>query len=600
MQTLRYWEYYGMTKTFSDLYQKSKEGKKFRHLYDLVVSKRNIMLAYRHIKNNPGADTPGTDGKVIHDISQYGDDELVDMVNHILTNYQPKTVRRVLIPKPNGKTRPLGIPCIMDRLIQQCFKQVLEPIAEAKFYKYSYGFRPLRSTKHAIARVNNLVDIGKLHYVVDVDIKGFFDNVNHNRLKKQLWNMGIQDRRVLSIINKMLKAEIEGEGHPTKGTPQGGILSPLLSNIVLHDLDMWVANQWDLFPTVKKYATQSVKTRILKETNLKEGYIVRYADDFKILCRNKNTAEKWFKAVKDFLKIRLKLDISEEKSQIVNLRTKKSEFLGFTLWASKKGNRRICRSGINTKQVNKIKDTYKKKVKEVVENPTPHTINKLNGYILGVHNYYQTATQVYNEFNRLAYDLSRFTYNRLKTRGKYGYPTDPNKTYTRYYSIKRKTFRIDGVHLFPINDVKHKNPVQFNELNCIYTELGRERITKSIRTDVLKEIAKLLTAFPEKGTIEFLDGKISRFSMKKGLCEISGSQLTAETTHCHHYKPKQLGGNDEFTNLRIIHKDIHKIIHATRKDTLTKLIAENNLDSTSIKKINLYRKKCNLEPILME
>src|SRR5690606_4633269 len=105
-------------------------------------------------------------------------------------------------------------------------------------------FRPLRSAHHALARVQHLVNRAGLHYVVDIDIKGFFDNVNHTLLMKQMWNMGIRDRKVLRIIMKMLKAPIEGEGVPTKGTPQGGIISPLLSNIVLNDLDQWVAGQW--------------------------------------------------------------------------------------------------------------------------------------------------------------------------------------------------------------------------------------------------------------------------------------------------------------------------------------------------------------------
>ena len=119
--------------------------------------------------------------------------------------------------------RPLGIPCILDRIIQQCFKQVLEPIAEAHFYNHSYGFRPLRSTHHAMARIQFLVNHSKLHYVVDIDIKGFFDNINHTLLIKQLWNLGIRDRKVIACISKMLKAEIDGEGIPTKGSPQGGL-----------------------------------------------------------------------------------------------------------------------------------------------------------------------------------------------------------------------------------------------------------------------------------------------------------------------------------------------------------------------------------------
>ena len=281
-----------MTDTFTDLHERAKNKESFHLLYDIITSRNNILLAYRTIKSNKGSKTPGTDGKTIVDIEKRSENELVEEIQSRLQNYRPKKVRRKLIEKDNGKMRPLGIPCILDRIIQQCFKQVLEPIAEAHFYNHSYGFRPLRSTHHAMARIQFLVNQSKLHYVVDVDIKGFFDNINHSLLIKQLWNLGIRDRQVLACISKMLKAEIDGEGIPTKGSPQGGLLSPLLSNIVLNELDQWVANQWELFPLHKKFKTREGQLLAKNRTHLKEGYIVRYADDFKIICRDWKTARK--------------------------------------------------------------------------------------------------------------------------------------------------------------------------------------------------------------------------------------------------------------------------------------------------------------------
>ena len=352
MQTrLRYWEYYGMTETFDELYEKSKNGDSFDRLYDIITSRENILLAFRTIKTNKGSRTAGVDGRTIDDFKDYSEEGLVSFIQKRLLNYQPKKVRRVLIPKPNGDKRPLGIPSMSDRIIQQAFKQVIEPICEAQFYNHSYGFRPLRSTHHAMARVNSLININKLHYVVDVDIKGFFDNVNHTLLLKQLWNLGIKDRKVLRLISKMLKAEIEGEGKPTKGTPQGGILSPLLSNVVLNDLDKWVAGQWELFETEFKYKNNTDKCTLLRKTSeLKEGFIVRYADDFKILCRDWKTAQKWFNAVKLYLKERLKLEVSPKKSKVINLRKHKSEFLGFVIRTVKKGKKRVAYSNLSEKK----------------------------------------------------------------------------------------------------------------------------------------------------------------------------------------------------------------------------------------------------------
>lgn len=199
-----------MTEPFTDLHERAGNHESFSHLYDLITSRENIRLAYRTMKSNKGSKTPGTDGKTITDIEKSSEDELVSEIQNNLKWYRPKKVRREFIEKDNGKWRPLGIPCILDRIIQQCFKQVLEPIAEAHFYKHSYGFRPLRSTHHAMARIQFLVNRAQMHYVVDIDIMGFFDNVNHTLLLKQLWNMGIQDRKVLACISKMLKAEIDG------------------------------------------------------------------------------------------------------------------------------------------------------------------------------------------------------------------------------------------------------------------------------------------------------------------------------------------------------------------------------------------------------
>ena len=273
MQALRYWDYYDMTDTFTDLHQRAKNRETFDYLYDIITSRNNILLAYRTIKSNKGSKTPGTDGKTILDIEKRTENELIEEIQKQLKNYRPKKVRRKLIEKDNGKMRPLGIPSILDRIIQQCFKQVLEPIAEAHFYNHSYGFRPLRSTHHAMARVQFLVNHSKLHYVVDIDIKGFFDNINHTLLIKQLWNMGVRDRKVIACISKMLKAEVDGEGIPTKGSPQGGLLSPLLSNITLNELDQWVANQWELFPLHKSFKTREGRTSCKKAYSPKKKVI---------------------------------------------------------------------------------------------------------------------------------------------------------------------------------------------------------------------------------------------------------------------------------------------------------------------------------------
>lgn len=297
---LRNAEYYDIQQEFDELYKKSKKNCKFTDLLSIITSEENIKLAYRNIKKNHGSKTAGTDGKTIQDLEKWQTETLINHIRKKLEYYEPQAIRRVEIPKPNGKKRPLGIPTIMDRLIQQCIYQILEPIAEAKFHERSNGFRPNRSTEHAIAQVYKMVQTQQLYYIVDIDIKAFFDNVQHGKLLKQMWQMGIQDKKLLKIISVMLKAEVAGIGFPEKGTPQGGIISPLLSNIVLNELDWWIASQWETMPTKHEYQGRKTRTdnsskyRALRSSKLKECYLVRYADDFKILCKHHNDAKRLF------------------------------------------------------------------------------------------------------------------------------------------------------------------------------------------------------------------------------------------------------------------------------------------------------------------
>ncbi|QQK77092.1 group II intron reverse transcriptase/maturase [Salicibibacter cibarius] len=597
MQALRYWDYYDMTETFTDLYEKSIECQSFSRLYDVITSRENILLAYRTIKSNKGSKTSGTDGKTIADLKSWSEEDLISEVRNKLKNYCPKKVRRKWIEKDNGKWRPLGIPCILDRIIQQCFKQVLEPIAEARFYNHSYGFRPLRSAHHAMARIQFLINQAHFHFVVDIDIKSFFDNINHTLLIKQLWNMRIQDRKVLACISKMLKAEIDGEGTPVCGVPQGGLLSTLLSNIVLNDLDQWVAGQWETFPLAQPYSSDDSARQARKRTNLKQGYLVRYADDFKILCKDGETAQKWYHAVRLYLKDRLKLDISPEKSQIVNLRKKESEFLGFTIRADKKGKKRVARTGIKAEKKQKIKQEAKKFIRRIRSSPSALNALLFNSFVSGLHQYFKRATKVNLEFSRLAFDLKAYIYNHLRPVGKYEHPTNPPPTYKKLYKQSIKTFKICGVYLFPLADVKTVHAMGFTPTVTPYTKKGREKIHKRLRPDVGQEIGVLMKATLPHRSVEYLDNRISRYSMKMGKCEITGMDLPASEVHCHHYMPKQLGGTDQFHNLRIVHKDVHRLIHHTDAERVRILLRQYKINASQLEKVNRYREQCRLRSI---
>lgn len=597
-QKIRNNEYYNIQEMFDDLYDKSKNKKlKFKNLMQYVLDERNIELAYRNIKKNKGSKTKGTNSKTIVDISTMETEEVVNYVRKRLINYQPQKVRRVEIPKANGSKRPLGIPTIEDRLIQQCILQVLEPICEAKFYNHNYGFRPNRSAHNAVGRAMYLANKAKLEYVVDIDIKGFFDNVNHSKLLKQMWSMRIQDKNLICIIGKMLKAPIEGIGVPNKGTPQGGILSPLLSNIVLNELDWWIADQWESFETNHNYdridsrnntIIKSHKYRALRKSKMKEIYIVRYADDFKIFCKNYEMAKKIYIATKNWLSERLQLEISTEKIKIVNLNKNYSEFLGFRMKLMKKNKGKVIKSRMSEKSIKKVKEKIKEKIDGLNEN-TSISANKYNATILGVHNYYKVATHVNRDFRKINHQVSKNLFNQtknIKTKiSKY------SQSFMKFYgNYNGKFIGIQGIALYPIYGVTTKTIYNFKQETCNYTEKGRELIHQNLKKISWRDLQYLMENPKVNESIEYNDNRISLYVGQNGLCAITKEPLDIENMDCHHKIPKYLGGTDEYQNLILVTREVHILIHATREETINKILQNLKIGQTGIKKINKLRK----------
>ena len=605
---LRHNEYYNMQELFDKLYADSQQGKVFENLMEIITQPENIKLAYRNIKRNKGSSTSGTDKSTIEDIKSLPTDKYVEMVQRKLKFYQPKPVRRIEIPKPNGKMRPLGIPTIIDRLVQQSILQVLEPICEAKFHERNNGFRPNRSTENAIAQCYRMIQIQNLHFVVDIDIKGFFDNVNHSKLIKQMWAMGIRDKKLICIIKAMLRAPIimpNGKlEYPKQGTPQGGILSPLLSNIVLNELDWWVTSQWENIPTRKKYKYVTTKNgtvnrgnicQSMRKSKLKEMYIVRYADDFKIFCRKRSDADKVFVAVKQWLQDRLKLQISEEKSKVINLRKHYSEYLGFKLKAVKKGKKYVVRSHMKDNAKQKAKEQLITQIKKIQKpkstNQSILEIGRYNQMVEGIQNYYQFATHINIDCDEIQRAVSTVITNRLKLRVKKKGNTKNKHILKRYGDSQQLRF-VDGFPLVPVGYAQTKHPMYKKKSVCKYTVKGRQEIHKNLQFDeyVLWVMEQLQYNYQSTESIEFTDNKISVYAAQYGKCAVLGVVLDIEDIHCHHKLPKILGGKDNYQNLIIIHQDVHRLIHATRQETIGKYLSALKLDKQQINKINKLRK----------
>lgn len=587
-QKLRNNEYYDCQEIQDILYRKSKENYNFKDLISEIITERNIILAYRNIKNNKGSKTAGVNETTIKYIENYPISEWVEYIQERFKNYVPMSVRRVEIPKPGGGIRPLGIPTIEDRMVQQCIKQILEPIVEAKFYHGSYGFRCDRSAENAIAKVNSLVNINKLHYAVDIDIKGFFDNVNHGKLLKQMWTLGIKDKALICIISKMLKSEIEGIGIPDKGTPQGGILSPILSNIVLNELDWWIDSQWRGVKT-KGSSNYCNKIKALKKSRLKEMYIVRYADDFKILTKDAKSAQKIFIAVSKWLKERLGLDINKEKSKVINLRKNYSNFLGFKIKAVKKRKGYVINSRISDKAKRKITEKYRNQIDKIKNKPKVYNVDKLNSMILGWHNYYRIATHVNLDFSEINYLVRKRLFNR--TRSIRSDKIYPNKTYERIYGrYNFKATSICKITIFPIAGIKLKLASYMKNVASRYTIEGRYYLHKDLEVEY-KEAIKFLVNNPvKKDTMEKNDNRISLYVGQKGLCHISKVKLDLNNMVTRNKLPKYKGGTDKYHNLILVNKEISYIIDEEVVEKITQLKQGIKLEKKAFIKINALRK----------
>lgn len=622
---LRHSEYYGLQKVFDSLYAKSAKKEVFSELMSIILSRENILLAYRNIKSNTGSHTAGTDTLTIKDIGKLTAEDVVRKIQFILTGtkhgYRPKPVRRKDIPKPYDptKTRPLGIPCIWDRLVQQCIKQVLEPICEAKFSKNSYGFRPNRSVEHAIAETHRLMQRCNLHYVIEFDIKGFFDNVDHSKLIKQLWAMGIQDKTLIYIIKQILKAPIKmPDGtfvYPEKGTPQGGIISPLLANVVLNELDHWIDGQWQENPVIGNYAAsknrngQEIRShayRAMRTTGLKEMYIIRYADDFRVFCRTKTDANNSMIAIIKWLSERLKLEVSPEKTRIVNIKRRHSDFLGFQLKVYPCGKKYVVSSHVSDKQLKNKRQALTAQAKNVAR-PRPgkseyEEISLYNSMVMGMQNYYCIATNISHDFSQLGREVMIVFKNRLR-----------EQRNSRIVKQGRSLFKIERDRygdseslrylagskepIYPISYVRHKPPHSLKSSICNYTPEGRASIHDNLRINV-PLMLKLMRQPLIGHSVEYADNRISLFSAQWGRCAVTGEYFaTMQEIHCHHILPICAGGTDKYGNLVLIKEPVHKLIHATDPQVIEKYLQLLSLNPEQQRKLNHLRNSAGIPEI---
>ena len=331
--------------------------RKWYSLYDKVYAQSNLERAWEKVRSNKGAG--GVDRQTIASFERKKEQELRELHRLLREKrYRPHALRRVYIPKANGEQRPLGIPTIRDRVVQQALLNILEPIFEPLFHDHSYGFRPQRDTHQAIAHVRKAVSEGK-EWIVDVDIRKYFDTVNHDLLLDAV-NEEISDGSVLRLLRMFLESGVMENGvrmATEEGTPQGGVISPLLANIYLNRFD------WEM---------------------AKAGYdVVRYADDFVVLCATQEEAHRAHEAVKNIIEGQLRLQLHPEKTRIVHHKESSFDFVGFLV------HRRYLWPRI--KSLDKFKDRVKVLTRRQQPRNVQEVIHDLNYPLRGFGNYFRVA-----------------------------------------------------------------------------------------------------------------------------------------------------------------------------------------------------------------
>ena len=383
---------------------------------------------------------------------------------------------------------------------------------------------------------------------------------------------------------------------------------------MLNELDWWIASQWEYIPTKHKYIIEQNgrnnkghKYNALRKTKLKECYGIRYADDFKILCRNKKDASKIYKATTQWLKERLQLEISEEKSKITYLKNCYSEFLGIKLKVHKKGKKAngkvkyVIKSKITDKAKNKIIKEIKQYNENIKKSNTKEKIyqeiNKYNAYVIGVHNYYEMATHVYEDFKEIAYKVIPNTKHKI---GQIISEKDGKiipKYVPKRYNKSRQLKFIGSIPLIPIGYICHKHPMIKKKTTNKYTKIGREEIHKELECINPYKLNYLMKNYIPNKSVEYNDNRLSLYVAQKGKCAVTKQEMSLGEMHCHHIKPKEQGGTDKYSNLVFIIKDVHKLIHAKKEKTIKYYIAKIRADKEIISKINKLREKALLPPI---
>ena len=434
---------------------------RFTNLYDLLHWDHWMHISAERVLARPGSQTDGVDGTTRDAFKKDYERQMTMLIDQLKRRtYEPQPVRRVHIPKPDGTKRPLGIPVLRDRIVQEALRAILDPIYESDFYPHSYGFRKGRCTMDAIAVLMPLFNSqAKHYYVIEGDLQSYFDTVHHRTLMKLL-RRRLKDRALLDLIWKFLKSGVMEGGlfaRTESGVPQGGVISPLLANVYLNEFDQWAAARWDLTP----YARQR-----RRQAGFGNYKMVRYADDFVVVGNGTRAEVKATKAaIQQFLEHQLHLTLSEEKTVITHVNDG-FDFLGFHIQRIRNGNRRV----VHLQPTAKAKERVKRKLKSLTSRNwtwmDEYTrLTSLNAIVRGWAEYYR-----YTSLLADVEDITRFTWFRYLN-----WLLAKHKGSHKGRLIREKTRQLHGRTRWHAEVHEGRNTLEVYQWLPTPTELARQR-----------------------------------------------------------------------------------------------------------------------------
>lgn len=554
-----------------------------RALHVMVYDTDNVALALYQLSKSGGRMALGPDGTNIKTLEPYSIAELSEIVKDRLLHKKMSYVRRTYIPKgKTGKMRPLGICSIWDKLVEKCIQLVVEPYCETKFVESSFGFRPQVSQHNALAKVKNQCQT--MPYVLSVDMKDYFGTIDPNITYRELWHIGVKDQVILNYIYRFIKKgyfEDSCKIEDPKGSPQGSILGPLISNVYLHRFDVWLRDQGDHWHdiSVAKFHNYGHKRRNLEITNLKVGIHVRYADDILVLCKSRDHAERFRHSVAKYLTRNMLLELNADKTKIYDLTAEKMKYLGYEFYAFKQNTKNVKKKGkhmvsntLPTAKEDEIVDRCKELLRKLRNKPTVENCLNWNTYVVGIHNYYRGMTHFNKDFSRIGWRIKKLFYHTMEKRATF---TKEQSHKNNFLDGRYKFWGVKGYYCrynHPMIDIRWAN-WDSKLINAHQGTIKRENPydygEKRHKPGVtMEEMDYLVNTSNLIKNSRYAMFRISKYSSVKGVSYLSGERVPVDKYHCHHMIPRNKGGANDFDNLCVLSETEHVILHSKTPERL--------------------------------